>query len=163
MERKLTTILAADVVGYSKMMAANEESTLGLLRERRSLIDGIIDEYGGVWWLPVKLRKKIKSWGHGDKFRPKKLNAITGLKIHGEAEHQAGIISFTVNNIHPYDIGVILNNFGIAVRTGHHCAQPLMKRFETESTARVSFGIYNNQNDVDCFIRAIDETKKLLK
>ena len=61
------------------------------------------------------------------------------------------------------DIAMILDQHNIAIRTGHHCAQPLMKRFETESTARVSFGIYNNQNDVDCFIRAIDETKKFLK
>ncbi len=93
----------------------------------------------------------------------KKLNEITDLKIHGESEHQAGIISFTANNIHPYDIGMILNNFGIAVRTGHHCAQPLITKLNVPGTVRISFGIYNTKEDVKQCVEAIKKALILLK
>ncbi|MEC7646492.1 MAG: cysteine desulfurase [Bacteroidota bacterium] len=96
-------------------------------------------------------------------YATKKLNEITGLKIHGEAEHQAGIISFTVNNIHPYDIGMILNNFGIAVRTGHHCAQPLITKLNVPGTVRISFGIYNTKEEVEQCVEAIKKALILLK
>ena len=96
-------------------------------------------------------------------YATKKLNEITDLKIHGESEHQAGIISFTVNNIHPYDIGMILNNFGIAVRTGHHCAQPLITKLNVPGTIRISFGIYNTKEDVKQCVEAIKKALILLK
>ena len=96
-------------------------------------------------------------------YATEKLNKITGLKIHGEAERQAGIISFTVNNIHPYDIGMILNNFGIAVRTGHHCAQPLITKLNVPGTVRISFGIYNTKEEVEQCVEAIKKALILLK
>ena len=92
-----------------------------------------------------------------------KLKSFNDIILYGQSDSKGAILTFNIKNIHANDIAMILDQHNIAIRTGHHCAQPLMKRFETESTARVSFGIYNNQNDVDCFIRAIDETKKFLK
>ena len=69
-------------------------------------------------------------------------------------------MSFTIDNIHSNDIGMILDQQKIAIRTGHHCAQPLLKKFNLSATARASFGIYNTKDDVDKFVEGIKETKK---
>jgi len=89
-----------------------------------------------------------------------KLNSLNDITIYGHSKEKGAILAFNINNIHPNDIAVILDQKNIAIRTGHHCAQPLMKRLNIDSTARASFGIYNNKSDVDCFIEAIKETKK---
>ena len=73
------------------------------------------------------------------------VSAIPGLKIIGTAREKAGVLSFTLEDIHPHDIGTILDQEGIAIRTGHHCSQPVMKRFGIDSTARASFAMYNTQ------------------
>jgi len=78
------------------------------------------------------------------------LQAIPGLRIIGTAQHKAGVASFVIDEIHPHDIGTILDREGIAVRAGHHCAEPLMRRFDLESTARASFAIYTTQGEIDC-------------
>ena len=72
-------------------------------------------------------------------------------------------ISFIVKNIHPNDIGIILDNHGIAVRTGHHCCQPLMKFYKIPATVRVSFGLYNSTNEVDYFVDALKNAINLLR
>ena len=82
-------------------------------------------------------------------YATKKLELIDKVKIIGTAKNKAGIISFVVENIHPNDIGVILDNQGIAVRTGHHCCQPLMKFYKIPATTRVSFGLYNTFDEID--------------
>ena len=84
------------------------------------------------------------------------LSAIEGLQIVGTAHHKAGILSFTLENIHPHDIGTILDEQGIAVRTGHHCAQPVMQRFQIPATARASMAFYNTKHDIDALVHGLD-------
>ena len=84
------------------------------------------------------------------------LSAIEGLRIVGTAHHKAGILSFTLENIHPHDIGTILDEQGIAVRTGHHCAQPVMQRFQIPATARASMAFYNTKHDIDALVHGLD-------
>ena len=86
--------------------------------------------------------------------------SFNDINIIGHVDNKGSILSFTINNIHPNDIGMILDQHNVAIRTGHHCAQPLLKKLNLNATARVSFGIYNDKNDVDSFIEAIKETKK---
>ena len=82
---------------------------------------------------------------------------IEGLKIYGTARKKEAVISFLVEGVHPYDLGVLLDQQGIAIRTGHHCAQPLMNSLGIEGTARVSFALYNTKEEVDAFIKGKTE------
>jgi len=84
------------------------------------------------------------------------LSTIEGLKIIGTAEHKAGILSFVMDLAHPHDIGTILDEQGIAIRTGHHCAQPVMQRFQIPATARASLAFYNTKEDIDALVKGID-------
>ena len=84
------------------------------------------------------------------------LSTIEGLKIIGTAEHKAGILSFVMDLAHPHDIGTILDEQGIAVRTGHHCAQPVMQRFQIPATARASLAFYNTKEDIDALVKGIE-------
>ena len=86
----------------------------------------------------------------------KALESIGGLRIIGTSPHKAGILSFVIDNIHPHDIGTILDAEGVAVRTGHHCAQPVMQRFQIPATARASLAMYNTREDIDALVRGID-------
>lgn len=91
-----------------------------------------------------------------------KLESIAGLKIIGQAKKKGAILSFVVQGIHPLDIGTMLDLKGFALRTGHHCAQPAMRRFNIESTARASFGLYNTKEEVEQFYDAlVDVIRKL--
>jgi cysteine desulfurase/selenocysteine lyase len=84
------------------------------------------------------------------------------VKIIGTTEHKAGVISFALENIHPFDIGTLLDKFGIAVRTGHHCTQPLMNFFNVPGTTRMSFGIYNTTQEIDYFFQALEKVLRML-
>ena len=84
------------------------------------------------------------------------LSGIGGLRIIGTAREKAGVLSFVMDNIHPHDIGTILDTEGIAIRTGHHCAQPLMDRFGIPATARASLAFYNTKDEIDVLVTAID-------
>ena len=86
----------------------------------------------------------------------KALGQIGGLRIIGTSPHKAGILSFVMEDIHPHDIGTILDAEGVAVRTGHHCAQPVMQRFQIPATVRASMALYNTKEDIDALVRAID-------
>lgn len=88
---------------------------------------------------------------------------IDGLKIFGTAAQKTGVISFLIDRIHPQDVGVLLDQQGIAVRTGHHCAQPLMSRFGIPGTVRASFALYNTHEEVDRFVQALKKAKKMLQ
>jgi cysteine desulfurase/selenocysteine lyase len=90
-----------------------------------------------------------------------KLLAVPGLRLIGTATPKVGVISFVMDNIHPHDIGTVLDHEGVAVRAGHHCAMPLMERFNVPATVRASFGIYTNENDVDALVEAILLAKRL--
>lgn len=92
-------------------------------------------------------------------YATKKLKMIPGLKIFGEAESKISVISFGIEGIHPHDIASFVDKEGVAIRTGHHCTQPLMKFFKVPATCRASLSIYNNQEDIDQLYRALLKTK----
>ena len=87
---------------------------------------------------------------------------IEGVKIYGTSKNKSGIISFNIEGLHPYDIGVIVDKMGIAIRTGHHCAQPIMERFNIPGTARISVAVYNTKEEIDVCINAIKKAKMML-
>jgi cysteine desulfurase/selenocysteine lyase len=90
------------------------------------------------------------------------VSGIQGLRILGTARHKAGVLSFVMEGVHPHDIGTILDQEGIAIRAGHHCAQPVMARFGVPATARASFALYNTREDVDALVRGILRVKEIL-
>jgi len=90
-----------------------------------------------------------------------KLEQVDGLTVVGTAAHKAGVISFTLEGIHPHDIGTIIDHFGVAIRTGHHCAMPAIERLGLPATARASFGIYNTIEEVDVLVDALRHTQEM--
>jgi cysteine desulfurase/selenocysteine lyase len=91
-----------------------------------------------------------------------KLLEIEGLKIYGTAAEKTSVISFNIEGIHPYDIGAIIDKKGIAVRTGHHCAQPIMDFLEIPGTIRASFAFYNTTEEIDLMVDAIKKAQTML-
>ena len=96
------------------------------------------------------------------KYATKKLKEVKGLRIFGEAKNKISVISFNIESIHPYDLGSILDKMGIAVRTGQHCAQPVMDFYQIPGTVRVSFSFYNTKKEIDFLILAINKAIKML-
>lgn len=96
-------------------------------------------------------------------YATKKLSEIEGLRIIGAAKEKASVISFVLEGIHPYDIGVILDQLGIAVRTGHHCTQPIMDKFGLKGTVRASLAFYNTKEEVDELAKGVLKAKQMLK
>ena len=92
-------------------------------------------------------------------YATEKLSAIKEVTIIGTAEHRAGLVSFVIEGVHPHDIGTILDGYGIAIRAGHHCAQPVMERFGIPATVRASFGMYSTCEEVD---RLVEGIKKVI-
>ena len=92
----------------------------------------------------------------------KRLQEIEGLTIYGTSENKASVISFNIDGIHPYDIGTIIDKLGIAVRTGHHCAQPIMNFFNIPGTIRASFAFYNTKEEIDIFVEAVKKAQMML-
>ncbi|PHX81974.1 MAG: cysteine desulfurase CsdA [Flavobacteriales bacterium] len=92
----------------------------------------------------------------------KRLLEIEGLKIYGTAKEKTSVISFNIEGIHPYDIGTIIDKLGIAVRTGHHCAQPIMDFFKIPGTIRASFAFYNSKEEIDIFVEGVKRAKLML-
>lgn len=92
----------------------------------------------------------------------KRLKEIDGLTIYGTSENKASVISFNIEGIHPYDIGTIIDKLGIAVRTGHHCAQPIMNFFNIPGTIRASFAFYNTKEEIDIFVEAVKKAQLML-
>jgi len=91
------------------------------------------------------------------------VNRLPGVRIIGTAERKAGVLSFVVDGVHPHDVGTLLNEDGIAVRTGHHCAQPVMQRFGIPATSRASFAFYNTQAEVDALVAGIKRVQKVFR
>ena len=92
-----------------------------------------------------------------------KMETISGITYYGTAARKAAVISFNVDGVHPYDVGVILDKLGIAVRTGHHCTQPLMQHYDIPGTVRASFAFYNTEEEIDRFIFALEKAISMLK
>jgi cysteine desulfurase / selenocysteine lyase len=95
-------------------------------------------------------------------YATEKLLEIEGLKIYGTSENKTSVVSFNIEGIHPYDIGTIIDKLGIAVRTGHHCAQPIMNYFDIPGTIRASFSFYNTKEEIDTFVEAVQRAKTML-
>jgi cysteine desulfurase/selenocysteine lyase len=95
-------------------------------------------------------------------YATEKLQAIPGLRIVGTAPEKIAVISFVIDGVHPQDIGVLLDKFGIAIRTGHHCAQPLMQRYDLVGTCRASFSFYNTFEEIDRFVLCLEKTLQML-
>ena len=96
-------------------------------------------------------------------YATEELRKIPGLRIIGEAAHKAAVVSFLVGEIHPYDMGVLLDHQGVAVRTGHHCTQPIMDHFHLPGTVRASFALYNTKEEIDTLVRAVEKAAQMLQ
>jgi cysteine desulfurase/selenocysteine lyase len=96
-------------------------------------------------------------------YATEKLTQIEGLRIYGENKHKTAVISFNIDSIHPYDVGTLLDKMGIAVRTGHHCAQPIMDYYKIPGTIRASFAFYNTKDEVDIFVNGVQRAVAMLR
>jgi cysteine desulfurase/selenocysteine lyase len=90
------------------------------------------------------------------------IGALPGVRIVGTARRKASVVSFVMDGAHPHDIGTIVDREGVAIRTGHHCAQPVMERFGIPATARASFAMYNTVEEIDVLVRALEKTRAVL-
>jgi len=97
------------------------------------------------------------------KYATSELSALSGIRLVGTAAHKVSIVSFVVEGIHHFDIGQMLDTRGIAVRTGHHCAQPLMDRLGIEGTVRASFAVYNTREEIDQLVEGLDRIINFMK
>ena len=94
-------------------------------------------------------------------YATEKLLAVDGLRIIGTAKHKVSVISFTLKGVHPHDLGTILDHYGIAIRTGHHCTMPAIKHFNVPATARASFAFYNTKDEIDYFIECLEKAREM--
>ncbi len=94
-------------------------------------------------------------------YATEKLLAVDGLKIIGTAKHKVSVISFTLKGVHPHDLGTILDHYGIAIRTGHHCTMPAIKHFGVPATARASFAFYNTKDEIDYFVESLEKAREM--
>ncbi|HOI49789.1 MAG TPA: cysteine desulfurase, partial [Prolixibacteraceae bacterium] len=97
------------------------------------------------------------------KYATEKLLQVPGMRIYGESASRSGVSSFNIEGIHAYDLGMLLDKTGVAVRTGHHCADPVMQHFQIPGTVRISFGIYNTIEEIDAFMQALLKVKGMLE
>ena len=109
----------------------------------------------------------VETIGHHEmelhKYAVNKMSAIEGMRFIGTAPNKAAVISFLIGNAHPYDTGTLLDKLGIAVRTGHHCTQPIMDRYAIPGTVRASFAIYNTLDEIDAFVAALERIAPMLQ
>jgi len=94
-------------------------------------------------------------------YATEQVSQVRGVRLVGTAKEKAGVLSFVMEGVHPHDIGTILDQEGIAIRTGHHCAQPVMTRFGLDATARASFGLYNTKEEVDALVRGLEKVREV--
>lgn len=126
-------------------------------------ISGVIAFGAAVDFLRETGMENISAWENELlEYATMQLKEFEGMVIYGEAPKKSGVISFNINDIHPFDLGTLLDKSGIAVRTGHHCAAPLMKFYNIEGTVRASFGIYNTIEEIDRFIQALRKIVQML-
>jgi cysteine desulfurase/selenocysteine lyase len=90
-----------------------------------------------------------------------RVSALDGVRVIGRARHKAAVLSFVLEGVHPHDIGTVLDREGVAVRTGQHCAQPVMDRYGIPATVRASFALYNGSEDVDALVRALAKVREV--
>ena len=95
-------------------------------------------------------------------YATERMGAIPGVRLVGTAREKASVLSFTLDGVHPHDLGTVLDADGVCIRAGHHCAQPLMRRFGLVATARASFSVYNTRADVDALVEGVDKARGML-
>jgi cysteine desulfurase/selenocysteine lyase len=95
-------------------------------------------------------------------YATERLMTVPGMRLFGTAPHKAGVISFLIGEAHPYDVGTLLDKLGVAVRTGHHCTQPIMDRYGIPGTVRASFACYTTHDDVDALVAALNRIAPML-
>jgi len=126
-------------------------------------IEGVICIGAAIDYINEIGLEKIKQYEHELlEYATEKLSEIEGIKFIGTADNKASVISFNLENIHPYDVGVILDQLGIAVRTGHHCTQPLMDIFAIPGTVRASFAFYNTTAEIDVLVAGVKKAASML-
>ncbi len=128
-----------------------------------NIADVIATKFAIEFLQEIGLEKAAKHENYLLSYATNKLRAIEGLKIYGTAANKASVISFVIDGVHHQDLAILLDNFGIAVRTGHHCTQPLMKRFEILGTTRASFAVYNTEEEIDYFIESLNKVLAMLR
>ncbi len=94
-------------------------------------------------------------------YATEKVGALNNIRLIGTAKEKVGILSFVMDNVHPHDIGTILDREGVAVRTGHHCAQPVMEHFDVAATVRISLGLYNARDEIDAAVAALGRVQEI--
>jgi cysteine desulfurase/selenocysteine lyase len=125
-------------------------------------VAGAIGLGAAIEYLNAIGMEEIAAYEHGLlAYATEKVSAITGVRLIGTASNKAGVLSFVMDNVHPHDIGTILDQEGIAIRTGHHCAQPVMQRFGIPATARASFALYNTKDEVDALAQGIQKVHEV--
>jgi cysteine desulfurase/selenocysteine lyase len=109
-------------------------------------------------------RKAVEEYEeHLLNYATEQLSKIEGIRFIGQAPKRSGLISFLIGDIHPYDLGTLVDKMGVALRTGHHCAEPVMTFFDIPGTVRASFAIYNTTEEIDIFIKAVEKAANMLR
>jgi cysteine desulfurase/selenocysteine lyase len=125
-------------------------------------IAGVIGLATAVKWLMGQDREAIERHEAGlARYAFDNLGQIPGIRLHGTPDQNIGIASFSFADLHAHDLGTILDREGVAIRAGHHCCMPLMKRLGVAATARASFGIYSVKSDVDALVSAVRKAKEI--
>jgi cysteine desulfurase/selenocysteine lyase len=96
-------------------------------------------------------------------YATERLSSIDGIRIVGTAADKTSVVSFLLDGVHPHDVGTIVDREGIAIRTGHHCTQPVMQHYNVAATSRASFGIYNTRDEIDALVAALGTVKDIFK
>jgi cysteine desulfurase/selenocysteine lyase len=109
-------------------------------------------------------RKAIEEYEeHLLNYAVEQLSKIEGIRFIGQAPKRSGLVSFLIGDIHPYDLGTLVDKMGVALRTGHHCAEPVMTFFDIPGTVRASFAMYNTIEEIDIFIKAVEKAANMLR
>ncbi|HSM31422.1 MAG TPA: cysteine desulfurase [Woeseiaceae bacterium] len=125
-------------------------------------ISGVVGFGAAARYLEELGMHNVESWEHElSQYMAQQLSALAGMRLIGTAAHKAGVQSFLLDDIHPHDLGTILDHQGVAIRTGHHCAMPVMEFFGVPGTARASLALYNNFDDIDRLVAALEKAREI--
>jgi cysteine desulfurase/selenocysteine lyase len=125
-------------------------------------ISGVVGFGAAARYLEELGMHNVEAWEHElSQYMTQQLSAIEGMRLIGTAAHKAGVQSFLLDDIHPHDLGTILDHQGVAIRTGHHCAMPVMEFFGVPGTARASLGLYNSFEDIDRLVAALEKAREI--
>jgi cysteine desulfurase/selenocysteine lyase len=125
-------------------------------------IAGTIGLGAAIDYIDAVGRERIAAYEEGLlRYGTEALLAVPGLRLIGTARHKAGVLGFVLEGVHPHDVGTVLDYEGIAIRTGHHCAQPVMEHFHVPATSRASLALYNTREDLDALVRGLHKVREM--